>query len=337
MGSPSISVVLPFRNAESTLREAIESVIEQTSSDWELLLIDDRSEDASSQIAHDYARTHEHIQVLDSLDPGIVGALNTGIHHSSSPWIARMDADDISAPERFEKQMEWALKHPEVTVISCLVEAFPAELVTNGMAHYIRWLNQLIHGDEIANQLYVESPIAHPSAFYSRQAVLDVGGYRAGLFPEDYDLWLRLHENGNRFEKVPEVLLFWREHSHRLSRTDPRYDLTHFRTLKVQSLKRSFLRDHNAVHIWGAGPDGKALRKALLNEGITVACFFDVDPRKIGGRVAGTVPVVHWTEAQKSPEIPLLCAVGVKGARQEIRTALTDWGFREGNEFLFLQ
>jgi glycosyltransferase involved in cell wall biosynthesis len=337
MQTPSISIVLPFRNAQNTLSEAIESVIQQTCSDWELLLIDDHSEDHSTKAALEYAQKHPRIDVLRSPEPGIVHALNTGIRHSQSRWIARMDADDLCAPKRLEQQLQFALRHPETTVFSCLVKAFPQEVITEGMARYIAWLNNLVRAEDIANQLYVESPIAHPSAFFCRQAVLDIGGYRDGLFPEDYDLWLRLHEKGHRFEKVPEVLLYWREHSERLSRTDPRYDLSHFRSLKTQSLKRSFLRDHDRVHIWGAGRDGKALRKALLKQDISVACFFDIDPRKIGGRVAGVVPVHHWKEALKTPEIPLLCAVGVKGAREEIRAALIKWEFREGREFLFLQ
>jgi hypothetical protein len=246
-----------------------------------------------------------------------------------------MDADDIARPERLRLQLAHATE-TGATVVGCRVAVFPEELVTGGMRHYIEWVNGLTTHEAIAHGMFVESPMVHPSAMVARDALRGVGGWREGMFPEDYDLWLRLFEAGHRFAKVDEVLLEWRDSEARLTRTDPRYSVTAFRALKAEVLARTVLRCGEA-QIWGAGPDGRAWYRALAERGISVLRYFDVDPKKIGRAVHGAAPILPWESVGDYRGVPLLVAVGVKGVRERIRRALAQVGYREGVDHICVQ
>jgi GT2 family glycosyltransferase len=222
-------------------------------------------------------------------------------------------------------------------VIGTGIAMFPADRVTAGMRHYEAWQNACISPEAIDREMYVESPLVHPSVMYRREMVLAAGGYRDADFPEDYDLWLRLHRSGIRMGKVPDVLVRWREGERRLTRTDPRYGRDAFPRLKAHHLARGWLAGRPEVQIWGAGPDGRRFRRALAAEGIRVARFLDIDPRKVGRVLGGGAPVVDAARVAEHRDLPLLVAVGVKGARALIRERLDAEGFRETIDYRCVQ
>ncbi|NUN15405.1 MAG: glycosyltransferase [Myxococcales bacterium] len=337
MKSVPISVLIPYRNAESTLGEAIESVLGQSFSEFELILVNDGSSDASLDVVLSYS--HCDSRIVSHMNPGvgIVDALNAGVSISRSTWIARMDADDICHPDRLGKQLAVADEVSGLSVVGCRVEVFPEQSITAGMRHYIEWLNGLDTPARIANEIWVESPVAHPSAMIRRDALAAVGGYIYGDFPEDYDLWLRLHNAGHRFGKATETLLYWRDNPSRLSRLDSRYRPEAFRKLKARHLVLGPLQTRREVQIWGAGPDGKAWGRVLEDLGVRITRYLDVDPRKIGGKIRGVTPVVSYESAPQRRDLFLLGAVGAKGARSLVRAALQEMGFRETEDYLFVQ
>ncbi len=338
MSNPTVSVVLPVHNGAETLPEAIESILTQTLSSFELLIIDDHSSDQTPQIITQYAANDRRIRALSTPSKGICPALNIGLRQAQAPWIARMDADDISLPTRLEKQLKLAHASPPNCVISCLVEAFPKESITDGMNHYLEWLNRQQTPLQIRQEIFVESPIAHPTAFFSKAEALQLGGYRDGDFPEDYDLWLRFHQNHSHFEKVPETLFQWRESPQRLSRTDKRYRLDAFRNIKAHYIVNHPAVSKRPIQIWGAGPDGKRWAKSLSALGRTPIRFFDIDPKKIGGKVGGEIPVVTWLDIPSlKTDGVIFAAVGAKGARAKIRQALASLSLEEGLDIIMVQ
>jgi glycosyltransferase involved in cell wall biosynthesis len=331
--TPAVSVLMPCYNAAETLEEAVLSIERQTLQDYEVVAVDDGSQDASLELLKSWEARDNRVRLLPMQHRGIVAALNAGLETCRAPWVARMDADDRSHPTRLARQAEYLAGHPEIGVVSCLVDIFPAEQVREGFQIYTDWLNSLVTAEEIRREIFVESPVAHPSVMFRKSLALAAGGYQEHGWAEDYDLWLRLYLNGVRFAKIPEILLDWREGPARLTRTDSRYSLENFLRAKAHYLVQGPLQGREAVIIWGAGMIGRRLSKYLLREGEPLAAFIDIDPRKIG-RTRRGLPVLPpeellpWWRRSQNPVV--LAAVGARGARQIIRERLNGMGLREG-------
>jgi hypothetical protein len=193
------------------------------------------------------------------------------------------------------------------------------------MRAYVAWQNGLLDQTAISADLFVESPLVHPSVMLRRAALVALGGYRAGAFPEDYDLWLRAHAAGHRFAKCPEILLLWRDRAERLTRRDPRYAPARFRERKLEALLSGPLREPLPVVVWGAGKLGKAFARALRDRGRAPSAFVEVDPAKLGQRIHDAL-VVGVESAPGLFRAWHLAAVGQPGARERIRAAAEEAG-----------
>ncbi len=329
---PEITVLMPVRNAEPTLDAAVGSITAQTWSDFELLVIDDHSTDASPELLDAWRRRDRRIRIEGCRGSGLIDALNTGLAMARAPLVARLDADDLAHPRRLELQRAFVRHRPGLTVVSCLVESIPRGRVMEGYRVYERWLNGLTEPAAISREIFVESPLPHPSVLYRRDAILDAGGYRDAGWAEDYDLWLRLHGLGHRFAKVPEVLLYWRDLPSRLSRTHPRYAVERFLAAKAHFLARGPLRRRPAV-IWGAGPIGRRISRHLLREGVEILAFIDVDRRKIG-RTLRSRPILAPGAIPIADGAVVLAAVASRHARELIRRRLESRFLREGKDFV---
>jgi glycosyltransferase involved in cell wall biosynthesis len=333
---PRISILLPCYNAAATLNEALESLRSQSFTDFEIVAVDDGSTDATGAILRAWQVPDGRLRVIHQAHAGIIAALNCGMAACRAPLVARMDGDDRSHPERLAKQLAYLESHPEVNVVSCLVEGFPPGQVREGYRIYMDWLNSLVEESDIRREIFVESPLAHPSVMFRRTAIERAGGYQEHGWAEDYDLWLRLYLRGGRFGKVPQVLLAWREHPERLTRRDGRYSLENFLRAKAYYLARGPLVGRSTVAIWGAGMLGRRLSKHLLRQGVPLRVFIDIDPRKIG-RTRRGLPILDsrelagWWREQDRPA--LLAAVGSRGARQIIRENLQKLGLKEAEDW----
>ncbi len=331
-----VSVLMPCYNAAGTLRQALESLAQQTFADFELIAVNDGSTDGTLEILQDWASGDKRLRLIGQDHEGIVGALNAGLKACQAAYIARMDADDLSHPERLARQVAFLEEHPETAVVGCRVRGYPPGEVREGFSIYLNWQNSLLTDDDIRREMFVESPLAHPSVMMRKNWLMQVGGYQERGWPEDYDLWLRLYQAEAGFAKLPEVLLDWREHEQRLTRQDSRYSLENFLRVKAHYLVRGPLLARESVLIWGAGMIGRRLSKHLQRQGAPLSAFVDVDPGKIG-RTSRGLPIlppedlpVWW---QKSTKSVVLSAVGARGARQLIREQLTRFGLEEGRDW----
>jgi glycosyltransferase involved in cell wall biosynthesis len=320
------------------LGEALDSLACQTLRDIEVIAVDDGSVDATAAILQARAELDRRFHVITQPHTGLVEALNRGLRACQSPYIARMDSDDLCHPERLERQLAYLASHSEISVLGCKVAGFPPASVRQGYKLYIDWLNSLTTDVDIRREMFVESPLAHPSVVYRKDWVLRVGGYQDRGWPEDYDLWLRLYLAGARFAKVPEILLEWREHPARLTRTDGRYSVENFLRAKAYYLMQGPLSGREAVFIWGAGMMGRRLGKQLQRLDAPLTAFVDIDPRKIGSTRRG-LPILsppdllrRWPNCSRPV---LLVAVGTRGARPLIRQRLLESGLTEGEDWWF--
>ena len=318
MTLPTVSVLLPVRDGSRHLPEALESLRAQSFRGFELIVVDDGSRDDSAAIAEAYGA-----RVLRQGRDGLVAALERGRAAARGRFLARMDADDVALPERLELQVA-ALEDEGLDACGGAIEYFPRP--TEGAGRYARWLNGLVTPEAAARDVFVECPLPHPTLMARRELV----EYRDLPWPEDYDLVLRLWARGARFRNVGQVVLRWRDHPARLSRTEPRYSQEAFVRCKVHHLRETLLRGRSGALVWGAGPVGKSFGREL---GDDLVAFVEVDPRKLGKRIYG-VPVVPAEEAPRFAEALWLGAVAGEESRERIRKLVAAHRRREGADFV---
>jgi glycosyltransferase involved in cell wall biosynthesis len=333
---PLVSILIPCFNAAETLHETLESVSQQTLSDFEVVAVDDGSSDSTLEILQSWAEKDSRFVVLSTAHSGVIKAANTGIEACRTKYIARLDADDIVHPNRLSMQVGYLDEHPEVAVVSSLVEAFPESDVREGYQIYVKWLNSLVTDEDIRREMFVESPLANPSVTIRKNWLNKMGGYQEYGWPEDYDLWLRMYMAGAVFAKIPKVLLRWRDHPERITRTDSRYSIENFLRAKAYYLARGPLANRDGVIIWGAGMMGRRLGKQLQFQDVPICAFVDIDPKKIGRTRRGK-PIISpgelpdWWQRFENPAI--LAAVGARKARGLIRARLNRLGYVEGMDW----
>lgn len=200
----ALTVLLPVRNGERWLDAAIASVRAQTFGDFELMVIDDGSTDGTARIASRHAAEDGRVAVVSNTSSGLVSALNIGLAKARAPLIARLDADDVALPQRFERQMARMAAEADLLVLGTGYFRIDAEGRRTGT------VTPPVEPADLAQALKRVNAIAHPTVMMRRDAIEAAGGYREAYWrAEDYDLWLRLAERG-RLANLPEPLIEYR-------------------------------------------------------------------------------------------------------------------------------
>ena len=189
---PLVSVLLPFYKPGKWFSTAIDSIINQTYTNWELVLVDNNDEQHySSKLAEQYAIKNDQLHIIIEKERGIANALNTGLANCSGKFISRMDADDFSEPDRVRLQVEFLEEHEHIGVVSGII-TYDSEVENQGMKSYVDQLNSIWQEHEIFELRFVESPFAHPSVMIRSELFRKFGAYsKEPGIPEDYELWLR--------------------------------------------------------------------------------------------------------------------------------------------------
>ncbi|MBQ6616503.1 MAG: glycosyltransferase [Thermoguttaceae bacterium] len=208
-----ISVVMSVYNGERYLSLAIESVLKQTFKDFEFIIVDDGSTDRSLEIIRKYEKKDSRIRVLVQENQGLAAALNNGIAMARGKYIARMDDDDISLPNRLQLQYEFMESHPEIVASSCNV------IVINKWGdEYDLWKREVDSSVIDSNHVNLGyTSLCHPSAIIKKSAFDAVGGYSSDIrYAQDLDLWLKMGEYG-ALTNLPEALILYRFHNNAAS------------------------------------------------------------------------------------------------------------------------
>jgi glycosyltransferase involved in cell wall biosynthesis len=218
--APMISVLLPVHNAARYVAGSIESILGQTLGDFELLILDDGSTDGSLEVLRCYAARDPRIRLTSRPNKGLAPSLNELVDQSRGEFLARMDADDVALPERFERQVAYLRAHPECVLLGCRVR-----LIDPDGDPLCDWCNRQDHEalDAVFLRGEMSTEISHPAIMMRRDDVLAVGKYREFPVIEDVDLFLRLAERG-RIANLPEVLLLYRIHAENISKAPSYHD-----------------------------------------------------------------------------------------------------------------
>jgi len=200
---PKVSVVMSVYNGERFLRQAVDSIFNQTFTDFEFIVVNDGSTDGTAEILSGYAEADPRLRVITQENKGLIKSLNRAIGAANGEYIARMDADDISMPERLAVQVRWLDTHPQIAVLGTRY----SEIDEDGKA--VRCGNRYV-GSALVERALLQgnsSVFCHGAVMFRRACFEHVGGYREQFenAAEDYDLWLRMAEH-YELDNVAETL-----------------------------------------------------------------------------------------------------------------------------------
>jgi glycosyltransferase involved in cell wall biosynthesis len=208
---PKISIVMSVYNGEKYLKESVESILKQTESDFEFIIINDGSTDNTLSLLKQFTLQDPRIKLVTRENRGLIYSLNEGISLAQSSYIARMDADDIAYPDRLEKQLAY-MKAYNLVLCGTWAEAI------DDVGKNIKEMNYPPKIETIERFALLHNPFIHPSVIFTKEIINKVGGYR-NLFQhiEDYELWSRIifgYPTGN----IPEILLKYRMHINQVTK-----------------------------------------------------------------------------------------------------------------------
>jgi len=230
--SPAISVVMSVYNGQFYLAEAVKSILQQRFQDFEFIIVDDGSADATREILASF-KDSRIIILKNHTNIGLTASLNRALNVARGKYIARLDSDDISAPERLQRQYTY-------------LEANQHCAALGSIAYFIDGHGRILHEgrrplsfEEILASCFFHNPFWHSSVMFRREIALNLGGYDTRFRrAQDYDLWLRMLADGHELRNLPEILVYFRMHESRVTRTDSE---TAF-SCHVEAVQRGLLR-----------------------------------------------------------------------------------------------
>lgn len=225
--NPAVSVIMSVYNGEAYLKEAIESVIQQTFKNWELIVINDCSADSTAQILQDFSQKDERIRVhTNEVNLRLPASLNKAISLAKGKYIARMDADDICLPDRLAKQYAFMEAHSDIALSSCRFMTLKNGVYMSGGA------GGRCDNEAIRAMLLVANPILHPGVFAKTEVMKKLPYDTTLTCTEDLELWTRMAMEKQKMEILPECLLIYRLHDKQITSTTQ--ERQHTEVLKVE-------------------------------------------------------------------------------------------------------
>ncbi len=317
MQNPKVSICIPFKDTAHFLPECLDSILNQTYQNWEILAVNDHSSDHSFEVLNSYTEKDSRIKVFNNVGVGIIPALRTAYAQSSGEFITRMDSDDIMKPNRLEVMVNSLLASGKWHVAVGQVHYFSDRGISNGYERYEAWLNQLTATGDNYSEIYKECVIPSPCWMVYREDFEACGAFRPDKYPEDYDLTFRFYEKGLKIIPCDEVLHLWRDYDTRTSRTHEHYAQNYFLDIKLHYFLKLDFDENRPLAIWGAGFKGKTIAQKLLEQQSDFTWLCD-NPKKIGKKIYG-VELVHFKALKDLDNPQSIITVANEDAQKEIR------------------
>ncbi len=323
MKTPEVSVLMPAKNAEQSIGRAVSSILNGTFRDLELIVVDDGSTDSTAKIISAWSDVDPRVRFFRQKHMGLVAALNHGLSYARARLIARMDADDVSHPDRLCFQIEHLRNNPETDVCGCHVVLCHEGSCAGDMKRYIDWQNGLLEHGEMYRDRFVDSVLTHATAVIRRKALDAVGGWPDPDWAEDVELWFRLFEMGAVFSKVERELYTWTIHHKSASWNDVRYRKSRMDDARFYHLMKSFLNPGEPVELWGIGRSLQRWDDVFRRGGASVANVRNIVP---GSGIQDLIPRSSGTKA--------VAFFSSDRVRRLIREAAAEQGWREGLDLI---
>jgi glycosyltransferase involved in cell wall biosynthesis len=211
-----VSVVMPVYNGAKYLQDSIDSILNQTFKDFEFIIVNDGSIDETPAILNEYQLKDNRVKVIHLQEnAGVANARNLGVSAAVGKWIAVQDSDDISLPNRLERQLQFVETHKETIAVGSLIKCIPGRYSDNKDYHeYLKstekWSNALFTREQIKGNRFISTPVVNGSVLFLKEIFERVGGYNNNYrIGEDFDLWIKMLNYGP-IDKIPEVLYHYR-------------------------------------------------------------------------------------------------------------------------------
>ncbi|MCP4295352.1 MAG: glycosyltransferase family 2 protein [Proteobacteria bacterium] len=331
---PLISILMPFRNTAQYLEECLDSIIDQSYENWELLAINDRSEDESLKLVKKYVQKDPRVKVFQNEGKGIIPALQLALKHSSCEYITRMDSDDVMTPIKLEELLNQLLRKGRGYVSTGQIKYFSEGELGQGYIRYAEWLNELTAKSENFREIYKECIIPSPCWMLHRDDLNICGDFDSSRYPEDYDLCFRLYENNIKCTGSNELLHYWRDHSCRASRIDKNYADFQFYEIKLDYFLKLECPDEKKVVLWSAGKKGKIVADHLIARNIDFK-WVCTNEKMIGNRVKD-IQIEDYRSVVDIENPRILIPIVSQKYQTMILDFLSPFGLRENREIFFI-
>ncbi len=331
---PLVSIVMAAKDTEPYIEACLDSIVNQTYTNWELLVANDHSTDRTPEILRAYAAQDPRIRVFDSNRPRLIPTLQVAYAQARGQLINRMDSDDRMPHDKLEGLVRAWLPYGRGTIIAGGTEHFVDEgEVGGGFRRYEQWLNEVASNNTHYQQIYQECVIPSHCWIIHKEDFDSVGAFDPIVYPEDYDLCFRFYRAGLKVVGIDKILHYWRDRSNRISRTWEEYEDNRYFDLKLRYFYELDRNKARPLVVWGAGKHGKDLIKGLLANESAIHWVCD-NEQKIGKDIYG-IRMHHFQSIEELPSPQILIVVTSPDDREAINNQLRNWGKQPVEDYWF--
>ncbi|MEZ4793479.1 MAG: glycosyltransferase family 2 protein [Gelidibacter sp.] len=333
MRQPLVSILTPFKNTGKFLPQCVESILKQTHTNWELLIIDDHSTDDSCEIVNNFAKKDPRIKLLKNDGHGIIDALRLAFKHSKGDYITRMDSDDVMTADKLKVLLDNLLEKGIQHLAVGLVNYFSDEGISDGYGRYERWLNGLTVKGENYSGIYKECVIPSPCWMIHRDDLIACNAFNPNRYPEDYDLTFRFYKHQMICVPCDKVLHHWRDYATRTSRTHEHYAQNYFLDIKLHYFLELDYDESRVLTVWGAGFKGKHIAKLLKKRNVPFIWICN-NPKKISKHIYG-IELQSFTYLNELHNPQSIVTVANEQSQERIKTYFSDQNMKSMTDYFF--
>ena len=324
INQPLVSIIMAVKDTAPYLHDCIDSIINQTYTNWELIAVNDHSSDDTPNILKSYAEKDDRIKYYDSDKPRLIPTLQVAHSKATGTLINRMDSDDKMPDYKIQVLVDEWNKYGKGTVIAGGTEHFVDEgEVGGGFIKYEKWLNNVAKTSTHYQQIYTECVIPSHCWIIHKDDFNEVDAFNPLVYPEDYDLCFRFYRKKLKVIGIDKILHHWRDRSNRISRTWDEYKDNRYFDLKLRffyELDRDYSRP---LVLWGAGKNGKDMAKLLQSYNDEFHWVCD-NAKKVGKDIYG-VKMQHFNDIESLKNAQIMIVVASPSGKTEIQDHLNSW------------